>query len=96
MSNNNSSYQKYDGNTGTYTSADSSFNEAPRGKQKWLIGAVIVAAVGIVYGLTFPKQNSQQNIDKVMKADTSVDIGTNGKLKLFDDLSKLLLRLGEF
>lgn len=90
MSNNSSSYQKYDGNTGTYTAADSSISETPlrRDKQKWLIGAVLVAAVGIVYGLTIPKVNSQHNIDKVMKADTSVDVGSNGKLKLFDDLSK--------
>lgn len=90
MSNNSSSYQKYDGNTGTYTAAESSISEAPLrgGKQKWLIGAVVIAIVGIVYGLTIPKEDSQQNIDKVMKADTSVDVGTNGKLKLFDDLSK--------
>lgn len=88
MSNNSSSYQKYDGNTGTYT-ADSSINENPRrGKEKWLIGALIVAVVGVVYGLTIPKQDSQQNIDNVMKADTSVNVGSDGKLQLFDDLSK--------
>lgn len=88
MSNNSSSYQKYDGNTGTYTAESNVSEPSRRGKEKWLIGAVIIAAVGVIYGLTMPKEDSQQNIDNVMKADTRVDVGVDGKLKLFDDLSK--------
>lgn len=90
------SYQKkYDGATGTYQSiagsSEISTNGPARGGySKWIIGAVVAAALGAIYTYTMPKRraNAQEAIDSSISKSTKISFQENGKLKLFDDQSE--------
>lgn len=90
----NGSYQKYDGASGTYQTIDSSIDNnngssRPVNKKfRYVLGLAAVAAVllGIYYAKTTP--NPQANIDKTIGQSGKVTVKANGKLKLFDSLSK--------
>jgi hypothetical protein len=92
------SYQKNDG-LGTYQSLSTNNNpsngndgapNSPRGAAKWLVGGALVAAVAVIYTFVGPRSriNPQGAINKTMKNDSGLGYGSNGKIKLFDDLSK--------
>jgi len=93
MSNNGTSYQRYDGASGTYQEIPNGASEySTRSKKtKWLIGAAILVAVGVVYSAVTMHNNSDEKaVDKALANTGTVEVKANGKLKLFDSLSKLL------
>ena len=93
-----SSYQKYDGASGTYQSTDngssdfdSNGSNSPRGRTaKWVGGTVLVAVIAAVYLYTSPfhKINAESAIKDSIHKTGGLKVSANGKLKLFDDLSK--------
>jgi hypothetical protein len=100
MSNNNEgSYQKHDGASGTYQQVgsdhdDLNYNGPVRAvaKRRLLrlagLGVLVAVAVGIYYVGTKPKINNQEQIDKTISSSGNVQVKSDGKLKLFDSLSK--------
>jgi hypothetical protein len=96
------SYQKYDGASGTYqtlnaadpTNGSSSFSDgaAPprRGREKWILGAVVVFVIyGIYEAAAMPRvATPEQAISQSIAKSSLVGVQENGKLKLFDDTSK--------
>jgi hypothetical protein len=96
MSNNGQdSYQKYDGASGTYQTISSQSDNGndlngprPWSKaRKWLVGVVLVAILGTVYGVTATRVNPKKAVDKALASDKNVKVKANGKLKLFDEYS---------
>lgn len=87
---NGSSYQKFDGASGTYQEIPNGAGDSRSKKRKWLTGLVVLSAVGIVYGIFSIAQgkNPQNNVNKALAKDSNVQVKANGKLKLFDDNSK--------
>jgi hypothetical protein len=85
--NGGSSYQKYDGASGSYQPVDGSDFEdlnsgsnhgrgAASGGNRWktlaAMGVVVAAAVGVYYTVTTPKMNhNQEQIDKAISASGS-------------------------
>ena len=89
MSNGNS-YQKFDGASGTYQEIPnngSSISSASK-KTKWLVAAALLVVVGIGYTAFSLKSNPSANVDKALASKGNVQVKANGKLKLFDSLSK--------
>lgn len=104
-----SSYQKYDGASGTYQPVDgsdfedlnssngrSTSNSGNKWKMVAAVGLVLAAALGAYYTFTAPTAagrsggSSQQQIDKaISSAGSGLQVKSNGRLKLFDSLSKL-------
>lgn len=95
-----SSYQKYDGASGTYQQigsehddlnggANGSGSTLRRNRFLKLAGLVVVAAgaVGLYYAFTKPAINNQQQIDKTISSSGKIQVKSNGRLKLFDNLS---------
>ena len=80
------SYQK-NGGVGVYNEVPNGGSQAPKGKNKTLIGAVVIVAVAIAgYFYVDMNKHSGAAVAKVMeKADLNVK--ANGKLKLFDKTS---------
>jgi hypothetical protein len=86
------SYQKYDGASGTYQEIPNPNNgngsSPPRNSRtKWILGAVLVAVVGVVYTVVSTAGPSSDVVDKAI-AKSGVQVKSDGKVKLFDELSK--------
>jgi hypothetical protein len=100
MSNNNGSgesYQKYDGASGTYQEIPNGTGSAATGggRKKWCLAAGasgLFALVAIAYGantaLHHQYGTTARAVDKALATDSKLKVKANGKLKLFDDLSK--------
>lgn len=96
MSNNGSYQKKYDGATGTYQEIEDANGNGQSsygpGKKKWMIAvaALAVVAVGVYYG-TAPSKNPAMEVSKTISKSGTLSVKSNGKLKLFDSLSKLVV-----
>jgi len=103
---NGSSYQKYDGASGTYQEVEDGGSSngggangaSGAGKKGWIRNGLVVAAiaalaVGAYYTATTRKQHANKAIDKTLSESGSITVKSNGKLKLFDNLSKFLSSL---
>lgn len=92
MAKNGESYQKFDGNTGTYQEIPDAngHSSSTGGSRKWVVGAVLLAVLGGVYTATsYHSHNSATNaVDKSIASSSNIAIAKNGKLKLFDSMSK--------
>ena len=93
--NNGDSYQnqrQYDGATGVYQEIPN--GSASRGgysnKKKWMVGISLFALLAIVYGVITMRANPEEAIKKVLADKSSVKVKDTGKLRLFDEFSKLL------
>jgi len=97
--NNGTSYQKYDGASGTYQEIENSSDIDNNGsgggvkrggmvRKLLAFGAVVAVALGAYYTVTNNKHKSKANIDKTISESTSITVKGNGRLKLFDNLSK--------
>lgn len=88
MSANNGSYQKYDGSSGTYQEIPNGV--PPKKSKKWLIGILLAVLLGVVYMFTDKYILQPEHVvSKSLASSTSgVTTDKEGKLKLFDDLSK--------
>lgn len=89
------SYQKmqYDGASGLYQEIPNGANAHLGGnKKKWLAGsiALLCAALGLAYGVNTLRENPKKAIDKELANNSKVHMKSNGKLKLFDEFSKLV------
>jgi hypothetical protein len=82
------SYQKYDGASGSYEEVPGNgAAAAPKSKMKWILGAVAIAALGVVYAVTTQGGPSSDVMDKAL-AKSGIQVKSDGKVKLFDELSK--------
>jgi hypothetical protein len=85
------SYQKYDGASGSYQeipNPNGNGSAAPRNSRtKWILGAVLVAVVGVVYTVVSTAGPSSDVVDKAM-TKSGVQVKADGKIKLFDEFSK--------
>lgn len=89
MSNNGGSYQKFDGASGTYQEIPNGSQSGPGAKKtKWLVAAALLVAVGVGYGAFSIHSSPQKAVDKALANTGNVQVKKNGKLKLFDSLSK--------
>lgn len=95
MVDNGNSYQKkYDGASGTYQQIDidiSNGDARPHNRnirRVLLVGAAVAIAVGVYYGVTMPRTNPQAVVNKAISSSGTVQVKSDGKLKLFDNLSK--------
>lgn len=89
MSNGNGgSYQKFDGASGTYQEIPNGSTSSGAKKTKWLVAAALLVVVGIGYTTYSLKSNPSANVDKTLASKGNVQVKANGKLKLFDSLSK--------
>ena len=96
MASNSQSYQKYDGASGTYqtlSSKESNGNgssaTAHGSRRKWIYGAVVLVVVAAVYMATsLSRTNPDKAVNKALAGDKNIAVDANGKLKLFDELSK--------
>jgi hypothetical protein len=87
MSSNNGSYQKYDGTSGTYQEINST--SAPKKRGLWIVGIVLAAALGVGYTYTQRYHQTGTVVSKALASSSSgVTVDKEGKLKLFDELSK--------
>jgi len=90
MSNGNS-YQKFDGASGTYQEIPNGSSSTGFGgskKTKWLVAAALLVLVGIGVTTYELKSSPAANVDKTLANKGNVQVKANGKLKLFDSLSK--------
>jgi hypothetical protein len=79
------SYQQYDGASGSYQDIPTS--PPPRSpRMKWILGAVLVAVLGIVYTVLVPAPSAAV-VNKEM-AKSGLQVKADGKVKLFDEFSK--------
>lgn len=83
------------GGNGAYEPIPDSENGIPPANgsgKKWLLSAVVVAAVAAtVYGAkTFLGSDNKtaSSIESLLKHSSTLHVNAEGKLKLFDDLSK--------
>ena len=101
MSGEGTSYQKkYDGASGTYQplrtnessghTTDDLNGGRPRGRMKWILGAIVVAVIAAVFGITMPRSSPENVIKKEISSSSTLEVKENGELKLFDDTSKFL------
>ena len=97
MASTGQSYQKYDGASGTYqtlgtndSDINGSSNGGRRGPMKWVYGAVALVVIAGVYFLTAPRVSPGKAVDKAIAGDKNIAVNANGRLQLFDELSKSL------
>jgi hypothetical protein len=85
------SYQKYDGASGSYQEIPNpnGGSSPPRSRMKWIVGAVLVAVVGVVYTAVSTRGPSSAMMDKAVKK-SGLQVKADGKVKLFDEFSKLI------
>lgn len=88
---NGSSYQQFDG------PSESSYEDIETGspRRKFTKPAVALAALGAVvlavyYGMTSVHGSAQRAVDKQISTNTNVKVKPDGKLRLFDELGKLV------
>ena len=83
------SYQKYDGASGSYQEIPNPNGSSPprHGRTKWILGAVVVAVIGVVYTVVSTAGPSSDVVDKALKK-SGVQVKADGKIKLFDEFSK--------
>jgi hypothetical protein len=86
------SYQKYDGASGSYQEIPNpngtNGSSPPRSSRtKWILGAVLVAVVGVVYTVVSTAGPSADVVDKAL-AKSGIQVKADGKIKLFDEFSK--------
>lgn len=85
----NNSYQK-NGGVGVYNEVPNGGSASDGGSKKKLFAAVAVVAVAIAgYFYVDSNKNSGAAVSKVM-AKADLNVKANGKLKLFDNQSKLV------
>ena len=90
MSNGNS-YQKFDGASGTYQEIPNGSGTASSKKTKWLVAAALLVVAGIGYtAYSMESKNPSDNVHKTLASKGNVQVKANGKLKLFDSISKSL------
>jgi hypothetical protein len=85
---NGSSYQQFDGQTGVYQEVG---NGSPRRRftePLFAVGAVAAVALAVYYGMFALHRNPQDAVDKQLSINKNVKVNANGKLRLFDELSK--------
>jgi hypothetical protein len=84
------SYQKYDGASGSYQEIPNPGNGSspPRNSRtKWILGAVLVAVVGVVYTVVSTAGPSSEVMNKAI-TKSGLQVKADGKVKLFDKFSK--------
>jgi hypothetical protein len=85
------SYQKYDGASGSYQeipNPNGNGSAPPRNRRtKWILGAVLVAVVGVVYTVVSTAGPSSDVMNKAI-TKSGIQVKADGKVKLFDQFSK--------
>ncbi|GKY94058.1 hypothetical protein MPSEU_000372400 [Mayamaea pseudoterrestris] len=93
MSNGSSSYQHFDGPTGsTYQDIDTG---APRrkflSKPVLAIGALAAVGLALYYSMSTHHGDAQRSVDKQISTNSNVKLKSDGKLRLFDELDRYVL-----
>jgi len=81
------SYQKAGTSDEAPTSDNGATTSSPSNRLKWIVGAALVAILGIGYTVLAPHGPSSDVVDKAV-AKSGLQVKADGKIKLFDEFSK--------